>query len=90
MEWISAKDRLPEKDSIIVALLNGREELKNIRDFKIRILRSWYENECRSLDMAQAYYLPTPNYNGPYDIDIVMYWMPIEQFPFPNQKDERY
>ncbi len=97
MEWISAKDRLPEK-GIIVAIMVSRQQQSGdpIEDANIVILRSQCDgDEWRSMDCTQVYYLPFHNdeYYIPCWSETIEYWMPWIEFKFPESmivKEERF
>ena len=86
MNWINAKDRLPEGPSIIVAIMGGRFERGGdpIKDAKIVILRSeWKGDEWRTMDCIEPFYLHTDEHNDRFTT--IHYWIPWQEFPFPHE-----
>jgi hypothetical protein len=88
MKWISVKDKLPKEDAIIVAITDAEIECTGdaIEDYDIVLLRHWAGNEWRTLDSTSPYFFPDSEY-GFEGIGCIAYWVPWQEFPFPNQPE---
>lgn len=86
MNWISVKDRLPERKDgeTIVAIMNGRHEQHGdpIKDAEIVILRCSFD-EWRSMDVCRRYYLPGEEYAEYWAT--IKYWTSWQDFGFPDE-----
>lgn len=86
MKWISALEQKPSSGQIIVAIMNGRQECQGdpVESVEIVMLREYTTNpsQWRTMDCTQRYYFP-PNEDENY-YQIIQYWIPWQEFPFPE------
>lgn len=85
MKWISVEERLPKGPGFIVAIMGSRAEENGdpIEDAEIVILRSNWEGDAwLNMDSTKRYYLPNEEEGIWYDT--INYWIPWEEFGFPE------
>ncbi len=87
MKWIPIKYRKPDpnKEDIIVAIMEGRIEMDEdpIEDALIVILRNLGAG-WRSMDSTEIYYMPDENDEDYHWDCTVKYWVPWQEFGFPE------
>ena len=85
MQWIKITDKKPtDDDRMVVALSWGRKGDcgSEVNDYIIRIL--WNDTVYYTLDYTEAFY---PANESMSYYDAIIYWMPLKDFPFPEEYD---